>query len=146
MIPHAPAAIRMLSQRILTQIVPGLNSPYSMSDGAMTAMLLNGLAQEMEDGIARRLADIESMKVIFRRSLASLPAGAVPDDLAVVLESAPQDMSMSAVNAVHDAHSRVLIRLHEAVEVDNPSDAQRVLNLEIWTYLGEFANRHRLAI
>lgn len=146
MIPHAPAAIRMLSQRILTQIVPGLNSPYTMSDGAMTAMLLNGLAQEMEDGIARRLEDIESMKAIFRQSLASLPVGEVPDDLAVVLKSSPREMSMSGVNAVHDAHSRVLIHLHEAVEVKAPSAAQQELNLQIWTYLGEFANRHKLAI
>ena len=65
MIPRAPEALRMLSQRMLAQLVPDAKSAYSMSDGMLLGMLLLGMVKELEDGIARRLVDIESTLPLF---------------------------------------------------------------------------------
>lgn len=142
MIPQVPNALRMLSQRILSHLVPNTASSYAMSDGAMVAMLMNALAQELESGIAHRLADIDAMKVIFRDAANLLDE--LPEAMGGVLDVTPAEMTMSAVNAVHDDHARVLVALHEAVDVEKPDAAQDKVNTAIWQYLQAHAARHML--
>jgi hypothetical protein len=145
-IPRAPEALRMLSQRMLTQLVPDAKSTYSMSDGMLLGVLLGGLVKELEDGIARRLLDIESMKAVFRIAREALDAGELPEDIDKVIESRPPSMSMSDVNTGHDAHTRVLIALHDTVDIAAPTEAQQSVNRAIWKYLDEHAQRHALDI
>ena len=146
MIPRAPEALRMLSQRMLAQLVPDAKSAYSMSDGMLLGMLLLGMVKELEDGIARRLVDIESMKALFRLAREALDGGDLPAGLDEVLETTPATMSMTDVNAVHDAHSRVLITLHDAVDDATGTEARQRVNHAIWRYLDEHAQRHALEI
>lgn len=146
MIPRAPEALRMLSQRILSHLVPDTRSPYSMSDGAMVGMLMVGLVKELESGIERRLADIREMKAVLSRATESLPPAVLPEGIDRVLALAPSSMTMGDVNACHDEHARVLIALHDRVDVDGADDAKRAINQVIWAYLRAYANRHTLDI
>ena len=146
MIPSAPDALRMLSQRILSHLVPNAASTYAMSDGAMVGMLLTALAGELESGIERRLTDIDAMKAIFRLAAAQLDNAALPADLQAVLESGPASLTMSSVNETHDAHARVLIALHEVVDAAAAGENERAINEAIWQYLGEHAGRNVLPI
>lgn len=144
MIPHAPQALQMLSQRMLTQLVPDAKSNYSMSDGMLLGMLLGGLVSELDQGIERRLEDIRAMKAVFRSAQKSLDADALPKGVEEILALEPGSMTMEDVNSVHDAHTRWLIGLHELV--DGADGEAGKVNRAIWRYLGQHAVRHALDI
>lgn len=146
MIPKAPDALRMLSQRILSHLVPNAASTYAMSDAAMVGMLMTALSGELESGIARRLADIDDMKAIFRLAARRLDDAVLPTDFKAVLESAPAELTMGDINAVHDAHTRVLVAVHEIVDTASATDPQVEVNRAIWQYLGQHAERYILPI
>lgn len=146
MIPLAPQALQMLSQRMLVQLVPDAKSEYSMSDGMLLGVLLGSLVNEMEQGIERRLADIRAMKALFEQAHAQLGPAALPAELDDVLASEPESMTMTDVNAVHDAHTRLLIALHAGVDTAAPGDPADVVNRAIWQYLDTHAQRHALDI
>lgn len=129
MIPHAPDAVRMIAQRMLSGVIPDLKSTYTMSDGSMLALLLMGLSGEVADGIARRLADIQELHLIL--------AEAGETDI----DPVPASMRLADVNAVHDRLTAKLIALHERIEGDSARDE---LCLRIWKYLGDHAARHQL--
>lgn len=143
MIPHAGSALAMLSQRILSHLVPNLATTYAMSDGAMTALLLQMLVAEVESGIERRLEDIEAMRAIFREAMDGLAVPQLPTDISTAVEQLPASMTLNDVNAVHDALTRVLIDLHARVDVDGSSPDQININRRIWSYLDESAERHK---
>lgn len=136
MIPHADNALRMLSQRLMTQLLPDLKSAYSMSDGALIGLLINALADELAEGIERRLEDIDEMRVILRKAGANL----TPEEVGT-LDDELSSHTLGDVNARHDALTRVLISLHERCEQD---DALHDVEDEIWSYLHRTAKRHEI--
>lgn len=140
MIPYTADAIRMLSQKILTGVLPEIGSTYVMSDTAMLAMLLSALADEAESGISRRLKDVSEMTLIFAEAKA---AGIEVSEAPAEFNLMSSDMTMSSVNQVHDRMTESLIRLHMQVET-NPAQAE--LNEKIWRYLAASQERHALAI
>lgn len=144
MIPFPPSALAMLARRILSSLVPDLKSPYTISDGTLVGLLLTNLASEMEQGIARRLKDIEAMKSIFRLASETLDADRLPARLKEALALAPTSMKMSDVNNVHDELTRVLIELHENVDAPVVPREDAVINNAIWRYLDEHCQRHKL--
>lgn len=136
MIPHASQAIKDLSQKLLTQVLPHLANTYVMSDAAMMAMLMNALAEEAESGVAKRLSDIEEMTGLFDKAVAL--GVKVPE-----ISAAPRDMTLTSVNETHDACTRALIDLHVRIETD---DQLKELNASIWGYLTNTHERHALSI
>lgn len=145
MIPRPPDALRMLSQRILSHLVPDVQSSYGQSEGSYVGMLMLSLVKELESGIERRLADIRGMKDVFEQARGVLPASMLPDGLDAIIAAEPASLTMSDVNGVHDQLASRLIALHDAVDVAAPSDAQVRINNAIWAYLGEHAKRHALS-
>ncbi|MCB1692389.1 MAG: hypothetical protein KDI19_06455 [Pseudomonadales bacterium] len=143
MIPLPSNALRLLAQRVLARLVPQAGSAHGTSDGAMTTMLIMTLADELESGVDRRMADIAQMRALFSTAL---EAG-VGEDLVATLsplrDRQPASFRMSDVDALHDEMANALIRLHERAE-QAPSLAS--LNEAIWQYLHESATRHALAI
>lgn len=144
MIPRAPEALQMLSQRMLTQLVPDAKSNYSMSDGMLLGLLLGGLVNELDQGIERRLEDIRAMKAVFRSAQKSLDPDALPAGVEAILALEPESMTMKEVNSVHDAHTRWLIALHDHVDGEHGEAGK--IDLAIWRYLGQHAVRHALDI
>lgn len=136
MIPFSSQAIRDLSQKLLGQILPNINSTYLMSDAAMMAMLMNALADEAESGVANRLADIQEMAILLEE--AKNAGIQLPD-----YQTSTEALTLTAVNQVHDLCTRALIDVHARVE-DDP--AQTELNTRIWQYLNRTLERHALQI
>ena len=136
MIPHTDDALRMLSQRIMTQLLPDLSSMYSLSDGALVGLLMNAVADELEEGIDRRLNDIKEMQEIF----SSARGGLSPDEILIV-DAEPDSMKLSAVDERHDALTRVLIALHSRSE---QNVAMTDVNHNIWRYLRRHTERHAI--
>ncbi|MEX0942606.1 MAG: hypothetical protein WD002_08680 [Pseudomonadales bacterium] len=140
MIPHAASALRMLAQRIMMSVLPEVKSAYVAADGAMVSMLLTALSSELESGVANRVSDIEEMKAILARYSDRVEN---PEEL---LSLTPASFRLTEVNRVHDLLTRALILLHETVEVENVSEAQANINREIFVYLHDHAERHKLSI
>ncbi len=135
MIPFASQAIKDLSQKILTEVLPNLSSSYGASDTGMMAMLLLALADEAESGIARRLADISEMAALLQQGGEKVD---VPD-----LIANPKALTLTAVNEVHDACTKALIALHTRIEA---SETDVKLYQQIWDYLSTTHGRHALNI
>lgn len=135
MIPHTDGALRMLSQRLMTQLLPDLKSLYSLSDGALIGLLINAIADETAEGIQRRLADIAEMKLIFVAGEALLSSKDKE-----VSGAEMSSYSLADVNDHHDALTRLLVLLHEASE----DDGFEALNQSIWTYLRRHTERHKI--
>ncbi len=136
MIPSPESALRMLAQRVVTTLLPGLEAAYVRSDGGMTAMLLGYLAMEMESGVSRRMTDISEMKRIFAEASAR---GLISVS---VTEAVPADLTLHGVNACHAELTAALIDLHALLESD-PCPAPDILAL-IWHYLEMHSKRHQL--
>jgi hypothetical protein len=135
MIPHTDGALRMLSQRLMTQLLPDLKSLYCVSDGALIGLLINAIADETGEGIQRRLDDISEMKLIF------IAGGALLSSRDKEVVSAElSSYRLSDVNDHHDALTRVLVSLHQKTE-DNKTEA---LNQSIWAYLRRHSQRHKI--
>ncbi len=133
MIPNTDRALRMLSQRLMTTILPDLKTTYTMSDGLMVGLLINACADELEEGIDRRMKDIAAMQSLM------LKHRAYAEDESL-LSAAPESFSLQSVNALHDALTRQLIAMHERSEVDSIEP----MNADIWAYLREHADRHKI--
>ncbi|MDA0978465.1 MAG: hypothetical protein O3B72_07905 [Proteobacteria bacterium] len=133
MIPNTDNALRMLSQRMMAQLLPDLKSNYSISDGFMIGLLVNAIADEMAEGIHRRVEDIEDMRRILKSAPDGLPAGS-----AALLDAPLEDLRLATVNERHDALTRLLILIQtRAEETDDVT-----LQAEIWGYLRRHAARH----
>ncbi len=135
MIPHTDDALRMLSQRLMTQLLPDLKTLYSLSDGALIGLLINAIADEVAEGVQRRLDDIAEMRLIFEAGAALLSSG----DKEVLSAGLPS-YRLSDVNDQHDALTRILVALHEKAE----DKKMAVLDQSIWAYLRRHAERHRI--
>ena len=135
MIPHADDALRMLSQRLMTQLLPDLKSLYSLSDGALIGLLINAIADETAEGIQRRLDDIAEMKRIFIAGEALLSSKDKE-----VTGAELSSYRLADVNDHHDALTRILVLLHEASE----NKGFEALNQSIWTYLRRHTQRHKI--
>ena len=135
MIPHTDDALRMLSQRLMTQLLPDLKSIYSLSDGALIGLLVNAIADETAEGIQRRLDDIAEMKLIFEAGAALL----TDTDKEVIGFELPS-YRLADVDNYHDAFTRILVSLHEKTEVGKKEE----LNQSIWAYLRRHAKRHQI--
>ena len=135
MIPHADGALRMLSQRLMTQLLPDLKSLYSLSDGALIGLLINAIADETAEGIQRRLDDIGEMKIIFAAGEALLSSRDKQD-----INTELSAYRLADVNDHHDALTRILVSLHKKTE-DNDNET---LNQAIWAYLRRHAQRHKI--
>lgn len=135
MIPHTDDALRMLSQRLMTQLLPDLKTIYSLSDGALIGLLINAIADEMAEGIQRRLDDIAEMKLVFEAGEALLS-----DSDKEVVSSPLPSFRLTDVDAHHDSLTHILVSLHEKVE----DKKMEVLNQSIWAYLRRHTQRHKI--
>ncbi|MBT4162900.1 MAG: hypothetical protein HOC70_10000 [Gammaproteobacteria bacterium] len=132
MIPNTDQALRNIAHRLMVSLVPELRSEYAMADGMSLGMLINVIADELAEGIQRRLEDITEMQeVLGSCELSEKERG--------VAEAGIDNYSLKAVNARHDELTSILIDWHEKSEAD---DSLGALNHAIWQYLRRHANRH----
>ena len=133
MIPLPDQSLRNLSQRLLVSLLPEFGSEYAISDAASLGLLMNALADELAEGVQRRLEDIEEMKVI-------LASCVTLEEERAILAADMTSYTMKSINGRHDDLTRLLIAWHEKSETENLLD----LNEAIWRYLHRRAERHAI--
>jgi hypothetical protein len=136
MIPNTDDALRMLCQRLMTQLLPDLKTEYSQADGMLLGLLMNAIADEIASGINHRMEDIADMARLLKQGSAFNNTGNLADQT-------PASLNLRDVNVLHDQFTRELIRLHEIVERAGTEKAAG-LDREIWRYLGTTAGRHTI--
>jgi hypothetical protein len=136
MIPNTDDALRMLCQRLMTQLLPDLKTEYSQSDGMLLGLLMNAIADEVASGINHRMEDIADMTRLLKRGSAFHNTGNLADQT-------PTSFKLKDVNALHDRFTHQLIKLHEIVERTGTEEAAG-LDREIWHYLETTAGRHTI--
>ncbi len=136
MIPNTDDALRMLSQRLMVQLLPDLKTEYCLSDGMLLGLLMNAIADEVASGIELRMQDIADMARLLKQGSAFHDAGKLVDQ-------GPASLKLKDVNILHDQFTTELIKLHEIVERSETEEATRV-EREIWRYLGTTAERHTI--
>jgi hypothetical protein len=134
MIPHTDQALRMLAQRLMVQLLPELGSTYALSDGALIGLLMNAIADELAEGIQRRLDDIDDMKAVLLEGVDLLS-----EEEQEVMEQGIASMRLADIDARHDQLTLILITLHARSE-EKPELAP--LNAAIWAYLRRHTDRH----
>lgn len=136
MIPNTDDALRMLCQRLMTQLLPDLKTEYSQADGMLLGLLMNAIADEIASGINHRMNDIADMARLLKQGSALHNTGNLADQT-------PTSLKLNDVNALHDQFTRELIKLHEIVERTGTEEAAG-LDREIWRYLETTATRHTI--
>jgi|TARA_B100001964_G_scaffold244698_1_gene327329 hypothetical protein len=136
MIPNTDSALRMLSQRLMMQLLPDIKSEYNLSDGMLLSMLMMAVADEVATGIDTRMKDIAEMKGL-------LEQGRGYHDAGNLISAEPDSFSLKDVNQLHDDLTRHLIELHARVETAGTSEASQLVG-DIWSYLEACTARHAI--
>ncbi len=135
MIPRAQQAINDLAGRLGARVIPELSDPFSQADTGLISLLLSLLGEELEKGVANRLADAEALKTLFADASEAAPEAA---GRAAFIDSQPDSLTLSAVTDWLDQGLALLIELHAWAE-----DADADLDRRIWSFLAEHTERHK---
>ena len=135
MIPRARAALNDLAGRLGTRVIPELRDPFTQADTGLISLLLSLLGEELERGVANRIADGDALRVLFADVPEDTPGA---DRRAAFSASEPDALSLSAVTAWLDQGLELLIELHEWAE-----EQDEALNRRIWAFLVEHTERHK---
>jgi uncharacterized protein YicC (UPF0701 family) len=146
MIPHTPAAIGGIAQRLMTNVLPDLRTNYGVADIGLISALLAMVAQDFERAAEARLADIREMRDIFSDAADLLHAEKIAAHLRDACELPLHDLHISKLDEVHALHSQLLIDVHARVEQLADSRAAAQVNLRIWEHLTRHVERHRYDI
>jgi hypothetical protein len=136
MIPNTDDALRMLCQRLMTQLLPDLKTEYSQADGLLLGLLMNAIADEIGSGINHRMEDIADMAGLLKQGNDFHSTGNLAGQT-------PASYNLKDVNDLHDQLTRELIKLHETLERISTEEAAE-LDSEIWRYLETNAGRHTI--
>ncbi len=135
MIPRSHQAINDLAGRLGARVVPELSDPFTQADTGLISLLLSLLGEELENGIANRLADGEALKALFANASTEAPGAA---ERAAFIDSQPDSLTLTGVTEWLDQGLGLLIDLHAWAE-----DADDTLNRQIWSFLAEHTERHK---
>ena len=137
MIPRGAQALRDLAMKLAISIAPETTSAFAMANTGMVVMLLQCLAQDYDRAADVRTIDIDEMKTL----LGDLRESA-PREMHVAIDEFAREraksLRISDLDAFHARGLELLIRLHEHVERNGDTAADR----RIWTHLTQFADRH----
>jgi hypothetical protein len=135
MIPLAHRAMSDLAGRLGARIIPELSDPYSQADTGLISLLMTLLGEELENGVANRLADGEALKLLFADAAAEAPGAAARK---AFIDSQPDALTLTGVTGWLDQGLALLIDLHAWAEASDDA-----LNRQIWQFLGEHTERHK---
>jgi len=135
MIPRPHQALNDLAGRIGSRVLPELSDPFTMADAGLISLLMSLLGEELEKGVANRVADAEALKALFADT-AGEPSGAKAR--AAFVDSQPESLTLTDVTAWLDQGLALLIDLHAWAE-----EADDELNRRIWSFLAAHTERHK---
>lgn len=135
MIPHPRQALNDLAGRIGSQVLPELSDPFTMADAGLISLLMSLLGEELENGVANRMADGEALRVLFADAVGE-PSGA--QARAAFIDSQPESLTLTDVTVWLDRGLALLIELHAWAE-----EADDDLDRRIWSFLAAHTERHK---
>lgn len=143
MIPNGSEGIGHLAARIFDDLVPKAPDAYAMSDLAMIATLLGMAAEDYDRAADVLLADEAELAELFDAAQPYSLNPVLQARMAAALASPPEGYRVSQLSARADTAMRVLIDLHEAIEIaqDEGSVWAVVLNGRIWRFLERHTER-----
>jgi hypothetical protein len=143
MIPNGAEGIGHIVARIFGDLVPKASDAYAMSDLAMIATLLGMAAEDYDRAADVLLADEAEIVEIFDLARIHVVDEQLRQRMTGAIVGPPESYRVSQLSARVDAAMRVLIALHEAVEVAQESGAgwAEVLNGRIWSFLERHTER-----
>ena len=135
MIPRSHQAINDLAARLGTRVIPELSDPFSQADTGLISLLMSLLGEELEKGVANRMADAQALKTVFASAPAAAPG---VTERTAFIDSQPDTLTLTGVTDWLDRGLALLIELHAWAE-----DADDALNHRIWSFLAEHTDRHK---
>ncbi|TNF87879.1 MAG: hypothetical protein EP301_05960 [Gammaproteobacteria bacterium] len=135
MIPRPHQALNDLAGRIGTRVLPELSDPFTMADTGLISLLMSLLGQELEHGVANRMADGEALKQLFAEAPGKAPGA---DARTAFIDSQPTSLILTDVTAWLDQGLTLLIALHAWAEESDDD-----LNRRIWSFLADHTERHK---
>jgi hypothetical protein len=135
MIPRAREALNDLAGRLGSRVIPELTDPFAQADTGLISLLMSLLGEELENGVANRLADGEALKTLFAGAPAEAPGA---EGRAAFCTSTPSALTLTGVTAWLDQGLKLLIELHAWAE-----EADDALNNRIWSFLADHTERHK---
>ena len=141
--PNGAEGIGHIAARIFGDLVPKASDAYAMSDLAMIATLLGMAAEDYDRAADVLLADEAEIVEIFDLARIHVVDEQLRQRMTGAIVGPPESYRVSRLSARVDAAMRVLIALHEAVEVAQESGAAwaEVLNGRIWRFLERHTER-----
>ena len=141
MIPTPRKTLSDIATRIVTHLVPDLQSEYGQADGGLITALLLTLAQDYERAVFNRMTDIEEMQALFGAHLDKRADADQADSLRAYMSAKPETLMLDDVTKLHARGFELLIELHAWSE---QHDAE--LDGEIWRFLRRHSERNRFDI
>ena len=145
MIPHTQQAMGFLIQRLVTSFGPELTTTYAVADLGLISALLSMFGQDFTRAAAARLTDMQEMADIFSDAQGLVDDEQLAKKLAATQDRHITNMDINNLDALHAAHSALLIETHARIE-QMDSRAAEMVNRAIWAHLEKHAERHRYEI
>ena len=143
--PDADHLLRMLAGRLLTHIMPMVNTEYGQSSISLVALLMMAAAEDFDRAAARLIEENKQMRKIFFEALTIITGEPLKQQLEEAAGRLDEDFRVSALDQTNQEMRALLIALQTHIESMEGEGAKR-LNGMIWRELAESANRRSYAV
>jgi hypothetical protein len=142
-IPVPGKSLTDIAVRIVTDLVPAIQTNYGQADGNLISALLLTMAQDYERAVYNRMQDIEEIKQLCSQCLDGSNNTDLPDREALqsFIERQPDSLRLAHVTQCHGQAFELLISLHRWAEAHDEG-----VNLEIWRLLRRHSERNKFDI
>jgi hypothetical protein len=143
--PSPARLLELLTQNLLTEIMPAVAPAYRQASVATWGILVQILGEELERAAARRFEENGALRALFGEALATVADAGLASQLRAAAAGADTSLRISDLDAANRELRALLIALHAHVE-GLDGEAARALDDAIWRELAASTERRRIAI
>jgi hypothetical protein len=143
--PHPSRVLQGIAANLLSEVLPGIRTPFGQQLVGIAAMLDMMVAEEFDRAADRLVTENRITRDLLARGR-DLLGEAVPPAVAGAIASATAaSLRVSDLQRENDTLRAALIELHAAVE-KTPGAAARAFEEEIWQELIESTRRRQFSV
>lgn len=143
--PDMQIALQKLSQSLLMQVAPAVGVDYLQRNTALSAIMLQVVAEEWDRAAARRVEENGAMRKLFGEARGVVADQPLAQRLAEEAGGADADLRIAALDAANKRMRALLIELHAHVETLGTAEAQRIEDA-IWAELKRSTERRAILL
>ncbi|GIW41832.1 MAG: hypothetical protein KatS3mg076_2409 [Candidatus Binatia bacterium] len=143
MTPDVPTVLAGLSHTFLFELAPELRSPHAQQSARLGAILLLMVAQEFDRAAERLTEENRAVEELLREGRRLPLEPSLCEEIEATLRGFASSLRVSDLRRRNRELRGVLLRLHEAVELLEGSEAREVEE-KIWEELRRSVERRRL--